>query len=386
MERVGSKAGRDAQGEPADRAGRAPEYRAAGVDNERKDAALAPVLGLLRETWKARDDVLLDIGHFANVIKVGENGIAISTDNVGTKVLIAQLMGKYDTIGVDCIAVNVNDVLCVGAEPLSMVDYIAVERVNEDMLDQIGLGLADGARTAGISLVGGETAQVPDIVKGEDTGTGFDLSGTCIGQVDPDAIISGSRISPRDSIIGLRSSGIHSNGLTLARRVFGITSDASLAEKRQKLARYYPELGRTLGEELLEPTRIYVSEVMEMLGQGVDVRGLAHISADGFLNLARLSSDVGYVIDNPPEPQPIFDLVQSAGSLPDAEMFYVFNMGTGLCAVVPQEDAGRAVESCRMRGTEASVIGHVTDDPERSVEIVPAKLRGWHGKGFDSRS
>ena len=322
-------------------------YRAAGVDTRKKDAALKRPLERLRETWGTRGNVELEFGHFANVVVLGSIGIAISTDSIGTKALLAQLMEKYDTVGIDCVAINVNDVLCVGAEPQSMVDYIAVHRIDADVMDGIAKGLAEGARLAGITIVGGESAQLPEMIHGEDEGGGFDLAGTCIGTVTPGAAITGSRMLPGDVIVGLRSSGVHSNGLTLtlARQVFGVTRDRSVAERRSILARHHPELGRTLGEELLSPTRIYVAEVLAMLRAGVDVRGLAHITGDGLLNLPRLLADVGYVIDSPPEPQPIFGMIQSLGSVPGPEMYAVFNMGIGLCLIVPEDDAGSAVSS-----------------------------------------
>ena len=357
-------------------------YRAAGVDTRKKDAALKRPLERLRETWGTRGNVELEFGHFANVVVLGSIGIAISTDSIGTKALLAQLMEKYDTVGIDCVAINVNDVLCVGAEPQSMVDYIAVHRIDADVMDGIAKGLAEGARLAGITIVGGESAQLPEMIHGEDEGGGFDLAGTCIGTVTPGAAITGSRMLPGDVIVGLRSSGVHSNGLTLARQVFGVTRDRSVAERRSILARHHPELGRTLGEELLSPTRIYVAEVLAMLRAGVDVRGLAHITGDGLLNLPRLLADVGYVIDSPPEPQPIFGMIQSLGSVPGPEMYAVFNMGIGLCLIVPEDDAGSAVSIAAEHGAEASVIGRVTDDPTRAVELTGPRLRGWRGKGF----
>ncbi len=357
-------------------------YSSSGVDTRSQDAAISRFTEGLRSTWGAERGGLLDFGHFANIVRFGDVGVAISTDGVGTKALIAQIMDRYDTIGIDCVAMNVNDVLCVGAEPQSMVDYIAVESLNQSMLDQILEGLIKGARLANVAMVGGETAQLPDAVKGEGPGIGFDLAGTCIGTVGPDRIVSGDRIQPGDSIIGLLSSGIHSNGLTLARRVFGLTTDVSLKDKRDILSTYYAEIDSTLGDELLKPTRIYVREVLEMAKSRVDVRGLAHITTDGFLNLPRLSADVGYRIDRLPEPHPIFGLIESHGSVPDTEMYDVFNMGIGMCVVVSTDHESKAIELCREQGTEAFAIGQVVDDKDRAVEILPRGLAGRRGEGF----
>ena len=357
-------------------------YQSAGVDARRGDDALKTVLERLRGTWGPRGNVELDFGHFANVVTLGPVGVAISTDSIGTKAIVAQLMGRYDTVGIDCVAINVNDVLCVGAEPQAMVDYIAVQQVNPPVLDGIAKGLAEGALMAGISIVGGESAQLPELIQGEDEGSGFDLAGTCIGTITPGAAITGSRIHPGDVIIGLTSSGIHCNGLTLARAAFGITRDKASAERRDILSKHYPELGSSLGEELLRPTRIYVAEVMAMLTGGVDVRGIAHITRDGFLNLPRLQADVGYVIDYLPEPHPIFRIVQARGSIPDPEMFFVFNMGIGLCLIVPEADGDTALRIAIDHGADAYAIGHVTEDVSRAVDITGPRLRGRRGEGF----
>ena len=357
-------------------------YTDAGVNTRLQERALLPFLNRLRGTWANRNNVLLGFGHFANVVNVGGLGLAISTDGVGTKGLIAQLIGKYDTIGIDCVAMNANDVLCVGAEPQSMVDYIAIERISESILDEIAIGLEAGCNEANISLIGGELAQVPDVLAGEGEGDAFDLAGTCIGIVDPAQIISGDRVQPGDAIIGLRSSGIHSNGLTLARRAFQITNEVSRIERKRALDQHFDDLGASLGEELLKPSRIYVREVLRMMQDGVDVRGLAHITTDGLLNLPRLEADVGYTIDSIPEPQPVFHIIQQTGSVQDAEMYEVFNMGIGLCVVVPGSDETVAIASAHAYGTEAFAIGTVTDGPQGEVSLPQLELIGRRGEGF----
>ncbi len=352
-------------------------YTGAGVNTLKEEAALA---GLLRWVGKTLDfgarRSALDFGYFASVLDLGNGlGLALSTDGVGSKLLVAQLLDKYDTIGIDCVAMNVNDVLCVGAEPLCMLDYIAVQEADRDLLEQIGKGLYEGARQANISIPGGEIAQVREMIRGEREGRGFDLAGACVGLVPMDRILVGQSIQPGDAIIGLRSSGIHSNGLTLAREVFfkkaGYPPD-----------KYVGELGRTIGEELLEPTRIYVREVLELLRSDLDIKALVHITSDGFLNLARVQAKVGYVIEALPDPQPIFTLLQQVGRVSDEEMFCVYNMGTGFCIVVAAADADRTLDALRRLGLEAFRLGRAVADPERKVHLVP---RGLAGEGSHFR-
>src|SRR5215216_1588680 len=197
-------------------------YQAAGVDTDREDHALTRLVKHIKPTWPTHGTgrVALDIGYFANVLDLGGIGLAITTDGVGTKVMIAQLMNTYNTIGIDCVAMNVNDLLCVGATPISMVDYLAIESLNPDMIEAIAEGMAQGAEQANISISGGEMAQLRDIIKGAMPELGFDLAGTAIGTVALDKIIIGQQIEDGDVVIGIESNGIHSNGLSLARHVF----------------------------------------------------------------------------------------------------------------------------------------------------------------------
>jgi phosphoribosylformylglycinamidine cyclo-ligase len=341
-----------------------PTYSGAGVNTVKEEAALA---GLLRWVGKTvqfgRFRPALDFGYFASVLDLGNGqGLALSTDGVGTKLLVAELLDRYDTIGIDCVAMNVNDVLCVGAEPVCMLDYLAVQDADPKFLEEIGKGLYEGARQANISIPGGEIAQVREIIKGEREGRGFDLTGACVGLVPMDRILVGQAIRPGDVVIGLRSSGIHSNGLTLAREVF-------FGRAKLRPETRVAELGRTIGEELLEPTRIYVREVLEVLRAGLDVKALAHITSDGLLNLARVQVAVGYVLETLPEPQAVFRLLQKLGGVSDEEMFQVYNMGIGFCLVVAKGDADRAVEMLTRQGVEAFRLGHTVADPERRVRL-----------------
>jgi phosphoribosylformylglycinamidine cyclo-ligase len=322
-------------------------YAQAGVNQGDADAAVAGLVRALSgiELGRPSRQVVLP-GHYASVIRIDERtGIALSTDGVGTKLLVAEQLGRFDTIGIDCVAMNVNDVICVGAEPLAMLDYIAIERADPEVCEQIGLGLARGAELAGIEIPGGELAQLGDMVRG------FDIAGACFGTVPLDAIVDGSAVEPGDPVIGLPSSGIHSNGYTLARAAVGELGLNDDPEGR---------LGRQLGEVLLEPTEIYVKPVLELLRSEVEVRGLAHITSGGLGNLLRLAAEVGYEIDDPLPVPPIFELIAERGGVPDEEMHEVFNMGCGFCCVVGADDEGPALELLRRHYPQARRVGRAT--------------------------
>ncbi|HEU4340834.1 MAG TPA: phosphoribosylformylglycinamidine cyclo-ligase, partial [Candidatus Binatia bacterium] len=298
-------------------------YQSAGVDAPREELVLQRIIKHFRKTWPQSDglgSVKLDIGYFANVIDIGGVGLAITADGVGTKLLIAQLMQDYKTIGIDCVAMNVNDLLCVGAKPISMVDYIAVQEAKPDLLEDIAIGLCEGAKRANISIPGGEIAQLRDVIKGHKEGYGFDLAGMAVGIVPLDGIIVGQNIQEGDLVIGIESNGVHSNGLTLARRVF-------FEQNTFTVDAMFPSLEASLGKELLKPTHIYVKEALDILDQGIPVKALVHITSDGFLNLTRVVAEVGYIIDELPEPPQIFSLIQSYGNITDEQMFTVYNMG-----------------------------------------------------------
>jgi len=271
------------------------QYRDAGVDTDEADLGLKRLTRRIAQTWPpagALGAVKLDIGYFANVIDVCGQGIAITTDGIGSKAMTATMMRKYDTVGIDCVAMNVNDLICVGARPVSMVDYIAIEKVEADVLDAISVGLCAGAKMAAISISGGETAQLKDMIRG------FDLAGSAIGHVALDKILVGQDVREGDVVIGIESNGVHSNGFSLARRAFFESND-------YKIEHRFDELGSDLGTELLRPTHIYVKEALALLDAVSSVRALAHITSDGFLNLTRVKADVGYVIDALPDIPPI---------------------------------------------------------------------------------
>ncbi len=347
------------------------QYRDAGVDTDEADAGLKRLSQRIKCTWPAGDGlgaIKLDIGYFANVIDVCGQGIAISTDGIGSKAMIATELGRYDTVGIDCVAMNVNDIICVGAKPISMVDYIAIEQVRADILDEISVGLCAGADIAGISISGGETAQLKDMIHG------FDLAGTAIGHVPLDKIVVGQDVADGDSVIGIESSGVHSNGFSLARRAF-------FELNNYKLSHCFSELDLDLGSELLRPTHIYVQEVLQLLKQVPSVKALVHITSDGFLNLTRVKADVSYVIDELPPVPPIFSIIQRLGNVDETEMFSVFNMGIGFCAVVAPADADTAISILSGKGKRAHRIGYAFSDPVRNVILPKQNLIG-HDKHF----
>lgn len=322
-------------------------YGRAGVSQGTADLAVSRLVGAL---GAAKRRTLLPSGHYANVVAVGDDlGIAITTDGVGTKLLIAESLGRWDTVGIDCIAMNVNDIICVGAEPIALVDYLAVDQADPEVAEEIGRGLAVGAEQANIDIVGGELAQLGDIVKG------LDLAGACFGTVAPADLITGSSIEPGDSIVGLPSSGLHSNGYTLARTAL------------EELGWDDLSLGEPLGEILLEPTTIYVRAVMALIDSPVEVTGLAHITSGGLENLLRLDADVTYEITDPLSVPPIFELISQRASVPDEEMHEVFNMGCGFCVVVRANDETEAVSTLAEFHPGAARIGTVREGP-RQVE------------------
>jgi phosphoribosylformylglycinamidine cyclo-ligase len=262
---------------------------------------------------------------------------------------------------------NVNDVVCVGAEPIALLDYLAVERADPAVMEQIGVGLKRGAELAGVEIPGGEVAILPELIRGHPSPNGFDLTATCFGTVALDGIVTGEMITPGDALIGLPSSGLHSNSYTLARRVL----DADLDE---------PFEGGTIADALLEPTVIYVRAALELLRSDIPVHGLAHITGGGLLNLLRLNERAGFTIDDPLPVPPIIALVQERGGVADAEAWEVFNMGCGFVAIVPDEHADAATALLAGRHPGARRIGTVTGEPGRLT--VP----GRYSSGQGSRS
>jgi phosphoribosylformylglycinamidine cyclo-ligase len=347
-------------------------YARAGVDQGRAGSAVDALVKALAaiDTGRPRR-ALLASGHYANVLRLSEtSGLALSTDGVGTKIIVAEELGRLDTIGIDCIAMNVNDVICVGADPIAVLDYLAVEEADPDALSHIGHGLARGAEEAGVEIPGGELAVVPELIRGHPSPRGFDLVGFCLGLVELDRLVTGARAQPGDAVVGLPSSGVHSNGLTLARRAL-----PDLGERPPELG------GRSVGETLLEPTVIYVRAIRALLASKVDVRGLAHITGEGLLNLLRLEAEVGFRIHSPLPRPPVFDLIAARGGVGEEELHEVFNLGCGFCCVVPADQAEQAVSLLSERHPGTGVIGTVSDRTG-VVEVPPQTLVGSRGEGF----
>jgi phosphoribosylformylglycinamidine cyclo-ligase len=334
-------------------------YAAAGVDTGAADRAIGALVGVLASIDPGRSSRVVPLpGHYAAVLEVAPNlGIAIGTDGVGSKLIVAEATGRLDTVGIDCIAMNVNDVVCVGAEPIAVVDYLAVEATDPERFAAIARGLKAGAEQAGVEIPGGEVAVLPELVRGHPSPGGFDLTATCIGTVALDAIVTGADVAPGDALIGIPSSGLHSNGYTLARAAL---EPLGLDARPPALG------GASVADVLLEPTVIYVRAALDLLRAGdVDVHGLAHITGGGLANLLRLRDDVGYAIEDPLPAPPVFGLVREQGGVAEAEMWRVFNMGCGFVAVVPAAQAEAAAARLAAHHPGAARIGTVTAEAGR---------------------
>lgn len=325
------------------------KYSDTGIDIAKIKRSQASIGRLISSTHKLRKGIktMSGFGHYAGIVEIpGGRLLATHTDGVGTKVMIAQMLKKYDTIGIDCVAMNVNDIICTGAVPVSFVDYIAANRNDERIFKEIVRGLVSGAKKAMVPIVGGETAILPDLIAGRNFS--FDLAGMVTGILNKRDMILGSSITPGDIIIGVRSSGLHSNGYSLARRV--LLSKYSLKDRIRGLGR--------LGDALLVPTEIYVQPVLEAISM-CDIHGLAHVTGGSFSKLLRLKK-TGYVIDSLPEPPEIFQIIESQDVEKD-EMYRTFNMGIGFCLIAPEEEGERIVQIFKKHGFHSEQIGHIAD-------------------------
>ena len=341
----------------------AKSYEASGVNLEAGYEVVSRIKKHVKST--ERTGSMGNIGSFGGMFDLGSLGyehpvLVSGTDGVGTKLKIAFALEKHDTIGIDAVAMCVNDVLAQGAEPLLFLDYVAVGKNHPEVVEAIVSGVAEGCRQAGCALVGGETAEMPGMYTvGE-----YDIAGFTVGVVEKSKLIDGSKVAPGDLLIGIASSGVHSNGFSLVRKVI---SDADL-EYDQK----YEETGdQTLGEMLLTPTKIYVKQVLAVLKE-VDVHGVAHITGGGFdENIPRILKDgQGVEIEEGSwEILPVFRLLEKYGKIPHREMFNIFNMGIGMVLAVKPEDAPRAIEILTEQGEKASVIGKIVE-AEKGVKII----------------
>jgi phosphoribosylformylglycinamidine cyclo-ligase len=330
-------------------------YAAAGVDLGQSDAAVAAIVARLARIELGRPSrSVLRGGHYASVLRVtDELGVALTTDGVGSKLVVAEQADRLETVGIDCVAMNVNDLVCVGAEPIAMLDYLAVETADPERAGRIAEGLRVGAQAAGIEIPGGELAVLPELIRGHPSPRGFDLCGAAFGTVALDAIVTGDEIAVGDALIGVPSTGLHSNGYTLARRALLGDGGLRLEDRPEELG------GASVADALLEPTAIYVRAVLELLAGDVPVHGLAHITGGGLDNLKRLHDGVAYRLEDALPVLPIFALVQRLGGVPDEEMWRVFNMGCGFVAVVPAGAADEAAALLAVHHPGARRIGSV---------------------------
>ncbi|KAB1145111.1 phosphoribosylformylglycinamidine cyclo-ligase [Micromonospora sp. DSM 115977] len=350
---------------------RSVSYADAGVSIEAGDRAVELLKSKVKQT--RRPEVMGDLGGFAGLFRLDTKKyknpiLASSTDGVGTKLVIAQQMDIHDTVGIDLVAMVVDDLVACGAEPLFLLDYIATGEVVPDKVAEIGAGIADGCRYAGCALLGGETAEHPGVLRPDE----YDISATGVGVVEESDILSPDRVEVGDVVIAMRSSGLHSNGYSLVRHVL-------LGAGRMRLDVVIDDFGRqrTLGEELLTPTKIYAQDCLKLIAEA-EVRSIAHVTGGGIPgNLVRvLPEHVDAVVNRSTwKPQPIFDLIQSKGRIEDPEMEATFNMGVGMFAIVSAEDADRALATLTGRGVDAWQAGEIIEG-SGNVQMVGQHTRG----------
>ncbi len=328
------------------------DYKNAGVDIEAGYKSVELMKKHVKETM--RPEVMGGLGGFSgafsmNAIKNMENPVLLSgTDGCGTKVKLAFLMDKHDTIGIDCVAMCVNDVACAGGEPLFFLDYIACGKNYPEKIATIVKGVAEGCKQAGAALIGGETAEHPGLMPEDD----YDLAGFAVGVADEKDLITGQNIKADDVLIGIASSGVHSNGFSLVRKVFEMTTES--------LNTYYDELGKTLGEALIEPTRIYVKALKAIKNAGVTVKGCSHITGGGFYeNIPRMLPDgINAVVKKDSYEVPaIFKLMQKTGNIEEEMMYSTFNMGLGMVLAIDPADVDKTVEAIKAAGDTAYIVG-----------------------------
>ncbi len=339
------------------------DYKKAGVDIEAGYRSVELIKKHVASTM--RSEVLGGIGGFsgafsASGMKDMEDPVLLSgTDGVGTKIKIAFLLDRHDTIGIDCVAMCVNDVACAGGEPLFFLDYIACGKNEPEKIEQIVAGVAEGCRQAGCALIGGETAEHPGLMPVDE----YDVAGFTVGVVDRKDMITGERIQAGDALVGITSSGVHSNGFSLVRKVFRMTEE--------NLNTYYDMLGETLGEALLRPTKIYVKALKALKDGGVDIKGCSHITGGGFYeNIPRMLPDgtaAEVKKDSYPIP-PVFKMLQESGDIEEKMMYNTFNMGLGMVLAVPAEEAEKAVSVLKEAGEDAYIVGKVVSG-EKGVTI-----------------
>jgi len=335
-------------------------YKKAGVDISKIKKSQAAIGKLIESTHKLQKMAKMThgFGHYAGIVEIpGGKLLATHTDGVGTKVVIANMMKKYDTIGIDCVAMNVNDIICIGATPISFVDYIAANKNDQQIFKKIVEGLVKGAKKSAMPIVGGETAIMPDVIEGK--GFAFDLAGMVVGLLSKKDMVLGNRIKPGDVIIGAKSSGIHSNGYSLARKA--LLTKYSVRDKVKGVG--------TVGDALLTPTEIYVKPVLEII-QKCKVNGLAHITGGAFTKLLRLKQ-IGYDIDSLPKIPPIMGLIEEQGVKQD-EMYKTFNMGVGFCVIASKDQATKIKTIFKKHKIASQEIGQITS--KKGVYVNSIKI------------
>jgi phosphoribosylformylglycinamidine cyclo-ligase len=330
-------------------------YSKAGVDRKKIREIQSDIGKLVSKTHFGFENknwrVLSGFGHYAGLIEIESKVIALHTDGIGTKIIIAQLVNKFDTLGIDCVAMNVNDIICVGAVPVGFLDYIALKKPDYYLVRELLKGLSKGAKESDMAIVGGETAILTDLLNQSEENS-FDLVGTVFGLSDKRTLVMGDKITQDDIIIGLESSGLHSNGYSLARRVL---------LSKYKLEDSHSFLESTIGEELLKPTRIYVKPILDILKAERDaIHGLAHITGGSFSKLLRLNNNVNFNLDNLPQQGGIFKLIQQAGKISHKEMYSTFNMGIGFCIVVSKSKVDKLMQILNKYKLKSHEIGYVT--------------------------
>lgn len=296
--------------------------------------------------------VISGFGHYAGLIEFNSRIMTLHTDGVGSKILVAQAMNKYNTIGLDCIAMNVNDTVCLGATPVGYLSYVALEKTNDNLLKEITKGLVKGAKISNMAIVGGETAILPDIITGQKKDYNFDLAGMVLGLLEnKKKMILGDKVRAGDLIIGIRSSGIHSNGLTLARDV--LLKQHDINDK--------PDfVNKPIGAELLEPTAIYSNVILRIVEKfGTRIHGLAHITGGAFTKLKRLNERVDYILDNMPAIEGIFKQIMVDGNISEKEMYRTFNMGIGFCVIAARESVNKIIETINDERMKSTIIGNI---------------------------
>lgn len=324
-------------------------YKDAGIDIRKIKQSQQSIGNLIASTHKLQKKVktMSGFGHYAGIVEMpGGTLLATHTDGVGTKVMIAQMMKKYDTVGIDCVAMNVNDIICTGAIPISFVDYIAANRNDQKIFNQIVRGLVKGATLAQVPIVGGETAILPDLIAGKSFS--FDLAGMVVGILSKKEMILGNKIRTGDVIIGVNSSGLHSNGYSLARKA--LLSRYSIREKIKGIG--------ILGDALLAPTEIYVRPVLQAIKES-NIHGLAHITGGAFTKLLRLKK-TGFVLDNLPDTPPIFQAIEDQG-VEKNEMYKTFNMGIGFCIIAPKDEAEKIGKIFKKYKFSSRQIGKISE-------------------------